>query len=227
MDKKKLKIALLGKGQTGGQVIKEAKKQGFLRPLVFDRSNAPNINDLKEVAAIVCFLPAPALKQYLSVLIDSKRPLISGTTGFSWPYELDQQLKENKTPWIWGSNFSLGMVLMQQLVGLFGKAPQIFSNYSAKIKETHHIKKLDAPSGTAIKWQEWSGLNCEIESIRRGDVVGEHNFFLNTEYEQVELTHRAVSREVFASGALWGMMQLFERPPGLHRFEDVVKGKFP
>ena len=92
------------------------------------------------------------------------------------------------------------------------------------ITETHHIDKKDAPSGTALLWNEWLGSDNEIKSIRESDTIGLHEAKIMTEMEKITITHQATDRKLFAEGALWcakAVIQLnFES--GLYSFENIV-----
>ena len=222
-----MKVSLLGVGKTGSQVLALLEEKGY-PARVFNRSHPPTVEELQKTDVGIAFVPSDALGELMPLLLESRRPLICGTTGMEWPADLDQRLREHNVPWIWGSNFAAGMVLIRRMLGILGKAPQLFSDYSVTIEEVHHKKKKDAPSGTALKWREWSKLSPKITSRRKGDVVGRHRLTLkSSEGEKIVLTHKALSRKLFASGALWAAEQLHSSPPpgGLHLFETFAQEK--
>jgi len=101
-------------------------------------------------------------------------------------------------------------------------------DFGAEIVETHHKMKKDAPSGTAKTLAEIleAGRKSEskipIQSIREGDIVGEHSVIFSGPAERLELTHRAVSREIFARGALRAAKWIVHKPPGLYSMQDVL-----
>ena len=87
-------------------------------------------------------------------------------------------------------------------------------------------KKLDAPSGTAISWNEWvDSAASDITHERIGDVVGDHEMILNTAYEKISIRHQALDRKIFAKGALWAANYLLNvgTEPGLHLFEEITE----
>jgi 4-hydroxy-tetrahydrodipicolinate reductase len=107
-------------------------------------------------------------------------------------------------------------------------AERLGCDFSAEIVEAHHRTKKDAPSGTAktlaegLKATQQIGGEIRIQSIREGDVVGEHTVIFSGPAERLELTHRAASREIFARGALRAAEWITGKPPGLYSMQDVL-----
>lgn len=217
-----MKIALLGTGRTGGRVIDILGKDGVV---AFDESNVPTLEKLKECDAAISFLPGPALMEYLELLLESRLPLASGSTGFLWPDDIDAKLKENGVAWVTASNFSLGMNLIHGMIKVLAKTPKLFEDYQFKLHEIHHINKKDRPSGTALSWEKWLGQKADITSDRVGDNPGEHKLTLVTPYEDIVLEHKSKDRRIFAEGAIWTARKLTESgiAPGLHDLEDLMK----
>ncbi|MCF8059614.1 MAG: hypothetical protein K9K67_09975 [Bacteriovoracaceae bacterium] len=219
-----MKVALFGRGKTGSHVRELCVAQN-ISCTVFHSENAPTAEGLKGHDIIISFIPGPVLKEYIGIILESKLPIISGSTGAEWPADLDQSLKENQQCWIQGHNFSLGMNIVHKMIKILERAPQLFDDsWEAKIHEIHHTKKLDAPSGTALRWAEWFGHEAEITSERTGDVVGHHEFTFSIPFETITLTHEAKDRSLFANGALWAAKKVLEKkaPPGLTWFEDLA-----
>jgi 4-hydroxy-tetrahydrodipicolinate reductase len=115
------------------------------------------------------------------------------------------------------------------LFWLTRKAAERFGDdFSAEIVEAHHKTKRDAPSGTAktlaelLKAARQTENEIPIQSIREGDVVGEHTVIFSGPDERLELTHRAGSREIFARGALRAAKWIMGRPAGLYSMQDVL-----
>jgi len=90
------------------------------------------------------------------------------------------------------------------------------------MSETHHSRKKDAPSGTAILLREALGRDCPTHSLRMGGVPGDHTVFFANEGEVFTLTHRAISRSVFALGALRAAEFAAGAKPGFYSFEEVL-----
>lgn len=216
-----MKVAVLGKGKTGNKVIEQL---GANEHTVFDTNNPPTLKSLKGHDVIISFLPGEPFLGYIETLIDSKIPVVTGSTGFDWPKDIDQRLKENKTSWVRAHNFSLGMNLVHQMIKVMAKAEKLFSKPKYKIHEVHHIMKVDSPSGTALSWQDWSEHECDITSARTGDVVGDHKLTLETSNEDIIVQHQAKDRGIFASGALWTADKILKKevPAGLNDFSDIA-----
>lgn len=219
-----MRIALLGKGKTGGKVldlILEAK----LPYTVFDSAHIPTKDSLAGHDVIISFLPGEVFSTYLPLLVLTKIPVICGSTGMNWPLHFDSELKEKGIKWIYATNFSLGMNLVQQMIIVMSNANKIFDKYSFSLNEIHHTKKLDSPSGTALSWKSWAQNDMPITSQRIGDVAGIHEITLSTPNEQISLKHIALDRKIFAEGALFAAHKIFNDKslaPGLHLFQDIV-----
>lgn len=129
--------------------------------------------------------------------------LVSGTTGLEGRQLMHLAEASSDIPVLWASNFSLGVVVLHELVR---KVSESLPGWTVAITETHHVHKLDAPSGTALTLgQAASAANGReplIESIRRGEVIGEHVVRFTGMGETLELAHRAGDRDIFARGAL-------------------------
>ncbi|TDJ06468.1 MAG: hypothetical protein E2O68_04870 [Deltaproteobacteria bacterium] len=213
-------IALLGKGKTGGRVL-ELSSDNIT---VFDRSNPPTLQTLKNHDVIISFLPGKPFESYLPLLMESKIPVITGSTGFDWPKDLDQKLKNEKLTWVAASNFSLGMAIIKGMLAVVGKCDSLFDDYSLKLSEIHHTDKKDAPSGTALSWEKWLGLKVPITSTRMGDEVGTHSLDLSTPFEEISIQHKATDRKIFAQGALWAAEKVLKEklPYGLIDFQELI-----
>lgn len=217
----KIKIGLLGTGKTGGKVIEVYGEENIT---AFDESNPPTLEKLKEADALISFLPGPALLEYIDLLIESGVPLASGSTGFDWPKDIDQRLKDKGVAWITASNFSLGMNLVYGMIKVLSKTPDLFDEYEFKLHEIHHIHKRDNPSGTALSWQKWLGQPVEFSHARDGDNPGDHKLTLSTKYEEISVQHQAKDRKMFAEGAVWTAEKLAKGgiEPGLHNLQDIT-----
>ncbi|MFP5387307.1 MAG: dihydrodipicolinate reductase C-terminal domain-containing protein [Bacteriovoracia bacterium] len=216
-----MKVALLGKGKTGSKVLEIATCEIEF----FDRINEPTLEKLIRHDVIISFLPGEAFESLMPMLVESRKPVVTGSTGFKWPANFDKTLQEKKLAWIHATNFSLGVVVIKQLIERLNKVDHLFEEKSYTIHEVHHTKKLDAPSGTALSMKEWLKAPCEVTSERTGDVVGLHTLTLETPGEIIRLEHEAKDRRLFAEGALWAANYITKNrmEPGLHAFQKVVE----
>ena len=217
-----MKVALIGTGKTGSKV---AEILGDENVVLFNRSNPATTEKLKSCDVIISFLPGPAFLDNLDVFVESKLPLVTGSTGFEWPKDIDDKLKKENLTWIYASNFSLGMNLIRQMIESLAKANSLFDDYSFSMHEVHHVHKQDAPSGTALSWAQWLDDEVNITHAREGDVIGEHQIELKTPFEVIKLSHSATDRKIFASGAIWAAKKLTRDnvPAGLHSFSDITR----
>jgi 4-hydroxy-tetrahydrodipicolinate reductase len=216
-----MKIALLGNGKTGSKVLELATSEVE----VFDSKNTPTFEKLIKHDVIISFLPGEAFVSLMPLLLETKKPVVTGSTGFQWPSDFDKTLQGKNVTWIHATNFSLGVVVLKQLIERLHRVDHLFKEKSLSIHEVHHTKKLDAPSGTAISMKEWLDEPCEITSERTGDVVGLHTLTLETSGEIIRLEHEAKNRTLFAEGALWAATYITKTKmePGLHAFQKVVE----
>ena len=214
-----MKIALIGKGKTGGEILNLHPKG---KVVVFDSKNEPTLEGLKECDVAISFVPGNILLGYIPILIDSKIPVVSGSTGHEWPTSFESALTEKQCHWISGSNFSLGMRLIHKMIQHLSKASELFENYHFNIHEIHHEKKVDAPSGTAKSWHSWLNQESPITYERKGDIVGDHTITFAGHGERVEITHKASSRKTFAGGAVRAAEWLALKPAGDYSMKEVL-----
>jgi 4-hydroxy-tetrahydrodipicolinate reductase len=170
-------------------------------------------------------------------------PLVVATTGFS-DAELER-IREaaSRIPIVRAQNFSLGINVMLELVA---HAVKRLPGYDIEVLEMHHGRKRDAPSGTALWIAETAAAargdrleeravyhregetgprvsgSIGMQSLRAGDSVGEHTLYLAGPGERLEISHRALSRENFAAGAVRAAHWVVGRPPGLYSLQDVL-----
>lgn len=166
-------------------------------------------------------------------------PVVSGTTGwFTEMHKVVEMAEKYKGALFYASNFSIGVQLFfrisQKVSGLLAGFPQ----YTPSIREIHHTRKLDAPSGTAITLSEsvlphypnLIGYSMDkkvsntlpIEAIRQGEVIGIHELRFISEEDEISLRHEAFSREGFAKGALAAAQWLIGRS-GIFTMDDMLK----
>lgn len=154
------------------------------------------------------------------------KPLVIGTTGHSPQQRSTIEKTAQCLPIVFASNFSVGVNV---LFWLTGKAAELLGGeFAAQIVETHHTMKKDAPSGTAktiadiLKASQNTKADVPIQSIRQGDVVGEHTVIFSGPDERLELSHRAANRGIFARGALRAAKWIVGKPPRLYSMQDVL-----
>ena len=155
---------------------------------------------------------------------EHKKALVIGTTGHTAQEQQAVRGLIGPIPVVWSANFSTGV---NALFWVTAKIAEVVGpKWEAEVVETHHTAKKDAPSGTAKRLQELlkcvRGKEAPAHALRIGDVVGDHTVIFGTSGERIELTHRASSRETFASGALRAAKWAVRQKPGLYDMQDVL-----
>ena len=239
-----MKIILLGYGKMGHEVEKIALQRGHEIIAAIDNeedfrnSGIQEFRNSRDVVAIEFSTPATAFEN-IKRCFDLKIPVVCGTTA--WYQHFDEVkercYKEGQTLF-YAPNFSIGMNIMFMLNSQLAKITEKYG-YKLSLTETHHIHKLDKPSGTAVKladdilannknynsWkltddndQQASNNALPITAIREGNVFGIHEVQAQSDCDIIKLSHEAFSRKGFASGAviaaefIIGKKGLFQRP---------------
>ena len=202
-------ILVLGKGKTGSLVAEIARQRGHgVRTLDIaenEHASALTAPSLANVDVVIDFTaPEAALENMRAVLALGGR-IVVGTTG--WYAHLDEMRAkaQKRGALLYGTNFSIGV---QRLFRLTADLARL-EGYRFSIDETHHVTKLDAPSGTALTLKEiilaeQPGIDVPIESHRIADAKGEHIVKAVSDVDEIEIRHAAFSRRGFALGAVRG-----------------------
>ena len=239
-----MRIALLGYGKMGKMIERIAIERGHESVLIVDENNRAACTDeqLKQADVAIEFtMPAVAVENY-KWCFDNGVPVVSGTTG--WLERWDEVVaccREQQGGFFYASNFSIGVNIFFQLNKYLAKMMNGFNDYKVFIEETHHIHKLDAPSGTAItiaegilgnhdgyrSWQLNEGRQMPADVLpvtarRIGEVPGIHAVTYKSEVDEIEIRHSAVSREGFARGAVLAA-EFLKGKNGVLGMEDMLK----
>jgi 4-hydroxy-tetrahydrodipicolinate reductase len=181
---------------------------------------------MKNCDVAIDFSHAGAIDEICRAALQHGKSLVIGTTGYSQQQRKTIEETARSVPIVLASNFSVGVNV---LFWLTQKASEFLgADFNPEIVETHHKMKKDAPSGTAKTLAETlevgrkSEDKIPIQSIREGDVVGEHCVIFSGLAERLELTHRAANREIFARGALRAAKWIIGKPRGLYSMQDVL-----
>lgn len=232
-----MKIILIGYGKMGKAIEKAALEHGHE---IMGRISSGNKHELNPdflctADVAIEFTRPESASDNLKLCLDASVPVVSGTTG--WTDKLDELknycLKKNGA-FLWASNFSIGVNIFFEINE---RLAQLLSNrkYQVSIEETHHIHKLDKPSGTAITlagkyietglYKYWS-LDKEddklrITSERKDEVTGIHIVNCISENDRIMLLHEAFNRNAFAHGAVMAAEWLQKRK-GVFSMKDVI-----
>jgi 4-hydroxy-tetrahydrodipicolinate reductase len=179
---------------------------------------------MKNCDVAIDFSQADSIDEICRAASQHSKSLVIGTTGHSQRQRKTVEETAHSIPIVLASNFSVGVNV---LFWLTQKAAEFLGpDFNPKIVETHHKMKKDAPSGTAKTLAEiLKGVRSSeipIQSIREGDVVGEHTVIFGGPSESLELTHLAANRGIFAGGALRAAKWIINKPPGLYSMQDVL-----
>ena len=217
-----MKFALIGYGKMGRMIEEIAKSRGHEIVSIIDIDNQEDFDsDAFRSAQVAIEFTAPqvAYDNYLKAFAQGVK-VVSGSTG--WLKEHGEDMKrmcqeEGKTLF-WSSNFSLGVTIFRAVNRYLARIMNQFPQYDVELEETHHVHKLDHPSGTAITLGEeivaeldrknaWAEDTTDpellrIDHIRRGEVPGIHTVRYDSDADCITITHDAHSRRGFALGAV-------------------------
>jgi 4-hydroxy-tetrahydrodipicolinate reductase len=220
-----MQIGLSGYGKMGRMVEQSAQESGLEVTCVVDPF-AGSRGDPGKVDVWIDFSEPAAVLDNISRIVKSGAKMVVGTTG--WYDRLDyvrQIVDENKGGLVYGSNFSIGVNLMFQLVQRASELFKRFDTYDPFIEEAHHKFKKDAPSGTGVFLKRImdAEYNSDVPafSTRGGYLPGTHTVSFDSEADTLSITHRARSRAGFASGAIVAARWIEDRK-GLYEFSEVI-----
>ena len=223
-----MRILVLGHGKTGKLVAEVAAERGHSVHVLDAKENmnaaaltAPFVTGFDTV---IDFTTPEAAVQNMRACLFTGAKMVVGTTGWYDKLGDMRSLAERRgASLVYGTNFSVGVQLMLQLAATM--TPELKrAGYKFAISETHHLTKLDAPSGTALTLrdvvQKSGGEEVPIASIRHGEAVGLHVLEAEGDGDKILLTHESHSRRPFAEGAVRAAEWLSNHT-GVHDFQEV------
>ena len=219
-----MKAIISGYGKMGHIVEKKLAEHGIELAMASEDICATPRKLAKECVCIDFTTPAAFKANYRFIAANFKAAVI-GTTGWNDILaDVIAEFEKQGTPMIYASNFSIGV---NALFAAVEKTAKVLKGhgYTPHITETHHIHKLDAPSGTAKSLgalvQKELGEEPQIDSIREGEVPGIHTVEFRSSVDRLEFTHEAFSREGLAEGAVVAA-EMTEGLTGVHEFKDLI-----
>lgn len=222
-----MKIALIGYGKMGRIIETLATEKGDEIVAKIDEHNAESIVELLRTAdAAIDFSNSEAVKRNVEACLAANIPLVEGTTGWNDKQDDVKNLIEIKDgAFVFGANFSVGVNLFYRIADFASELFAKFDDYEVFIEEQHHSRKLDAPSGTALKLKEIISQNIKkdfsVSATRAGKIPGTHRVGFDGTADQILLEHLARSREGFASGAILAAHWIVGKK-GFYEFTDVM-----
>ncbi len=199
---------------------------------------------IDSVDIVISFTSVEASKEHLRIASSHKKAMVIGTTGFTKDDLKEVHKLTKKVPCVMASNMSMGVNLLLRVLQDIAKV--LGDAYDVEIIEAHHRMKKDAPSGTALKMAqviadalkrdldkdavyarkgiigERTSKEIGLQTIRAGDIVGEHTVIFGGLGERIEVTHKVSSRDTFARGALRAALWVHKKKAGLYDMQDVL-----
>ncbi|MFQ5508721.1 MAG: 4-hydroxy-tetrahydrodipicolinate reductase [Leptospirillia bacterium] len=228
---------------THGQVGHDAGVVAGIGPI--DVTVTPDLShDIGRSDVVIDFSSPEATVRHAQIAGEAGVSMVIGTTGLSTDQAAHIASSMEGLPYIKAPNMSVGVNLVFKLLDMAARA--LTEEYDIEIIEAHHRHKVDAPSGTALRMGEVvaaaRGVTLDthgvfarhgqtgarepgsigLQSLRMGDVAGEHTVMFAADGERVEIGHRASGRETFARGAIRAARWVVTRPPGLYDMQDVL-----
>lgn len=233
-----MKIGVIGDGKMGKRIQEAVQTYGD--EAVMLTSSLIGTEEFvftEEPEIMVDFSHPDNLERLLTYSLQKKIPLVIGTTGYSPEQFQKIQQAGRIVPVLYSSNFSLGVLVMKQLVQ---QATAALKNWQIELIEKHHSQKKDSPSGTAktliesiqevrkltpvYSWGKQLRNDDEIgiHSIRVGSLPGEHEVLFATTDEVLSIKHEVFSNRIFADGAVNAAIWLKEQPAGWYQLKDML-----
>ena len=252
-----MKIALIGYGKMGQAIEKVAIGRGHEIVCIIDIDNQEDFNSAAFRSADVAIEFTTPNTAYGNIKKCFERDIkvVTGSTGWQKDHwqEISGLCEYGLHTLFWSSNFSLGVYLFNKLNKQLAKLMSPYENYELSIVETHHVHKLDAPSGTAITlaeglienyprltgWVKRSVVHPDrsieifntpksgelpIDAIREGEVPGTHKVIYGSDFDEIIITHRAKSRGGFVLGAVLAAEYAHEHS-GLLTMDDLLSAE--
>lgn len=229
-----MKVAIIGYGKMGHEIEKVLAERGHNVVLTIDINNAEEMmvaENLRKADVAIEFTSPATAYDNIRRCIEAGVPVLSGSTGWTErKAEIDELCRQKGGAFFYSSNYSLGVNVMFRLNRWLAKVMAGLPQYNVKIEETHHIHKLDAPSGTAATLAaemneasqgRLSVAKEDIISYREGEVPGIHTITYDSEEDTLTVSHSAKSRRGLALGAVLAAEWLVGRS-GVYSMDDFL-----
>ncbi len=247
-----MRFTLVGNGRMGqqvAQVIRQSGKHEVAAVLDIDASISPEVFQGSD--AIIDFTVREAFLANVPAMLASGVPVVVGTTGWDDVQEkVKQQLSAAGASLLYSANFSLGVNIFLRTVREAARLISPFAQFDIAFAEQHHTGKADFPSGTALRAvdmilsansrkktvvrqlsddKKLAPDELQVASLRLGSVFGKHSAFIDSDADEIVISHTAKNRSGFASGAVEAAAWLALRhktAPGFYTMEDFLNEKF-
>ncbi|NQU95218.1 MAG: 4-hydroxy-tetrahydrodipicolinate reductase [Candidatus Omnitrophica bacterium] len=230
-----VKIVISGAaGRMGKRIAELARKDTDLGVVagveLKDNPGLKIVSDLNKIKdeydCIIEFTTPKATLEHVKIAKERKKAIVIGTTGLS-ETQMSEIREASKTiPIVFSPNMSVGVNVLFDLIGKASKV--LGKSYKVKIKEAHHVHKKDKPSGTAklmanIVNEKTGSKNVPVQSVREGEIVGDHDIFFESDVDVLRISHSAKTRDIFVLGALKAAKFVATKKNGLFSMKDVLE----
>ncbi len=229
------------------KIVSVTENRKINKKILGIRPEFNSINAFKKANIIIDFTVPKSTLEILKIAIKQKKRVVIGTTGFKKKEENLIKKYSKKIAILKAGNMSLGVNLLMYLTEITSKS--LGKNFLSKVYEVHHKHKKDYPSGTALmlgrgiangrnkefynsigkkylnKKSFPYGKKINFNSIRKGEVIGEHKVAFSSGKEIVTLNHESFDRALYSEGALTAAKWLINKKPGLYSMRDLLNFK--
>lgn len=226
-----MKLALIGYGAMGRLIESVALERGHeIGVIVDDRDAGLTATELSEklkgCGAAIDFTIAAAVERNVRACTEAGVPIALGTTGWNEKRaKIEEIVRANNGGLVFGANFSIGVNLFYKIAEYAAEVFAKFPEYESFIEEQHHSRKIDSPSGTALKIksivEKHIDKDISVAATRAGNIPGTHRVGFDGAADQILLEHTARSRAGFAHGAVLAAEWIAGKQ-GFYEFTDVI-----
>lgn len=181
---------------------------------------------LKDADVVIDFALGEGIEKRIQACRDHQVAMLIGTTGLAEDKQKAIEAAGDDIAILWASNMSLGVNLVFSLAAQAAKA--LGFDFKINIEETHHVHKIDAPSGTALSIGQSiedsvGKVEIEYDSYREGEVIGDHCVTFESDSEVIEIAHHAKDRSLFVNGGLKLAALLAKKDKGFYQVADLLE----
>ena len=223
-----IRVAVAGSGRMGKAISRSLES----RPdtiLAGNWSRGGDLHSLVRDADVVIDFSLPSgTVEVLDAALRHGKPVVCGVSGLDEHQMASIDAVAESLPIVYDRNMSLGIAVLDRVIR--EAAASLGMDFDIEISEVHHVHKVDAPSGTALKLGETVAAargeqgtgSVRFSSERRGEVPGDHEVVMRSPTERLTFGHSVTTRHVFADGAIRAARWVVGRPPGLYSMSDVL-----
>lgn len=235
-----MKFVLIGHGKMGQLIERTITDAGDQVIGVFDEFNFDDLQSCERADVVMDFSRPAALDAISEYVQRTGTPLLSGTTGHTAGGLSRLQSLGAYAPVLWSANYSLGIAVFRRMLAMVSDT--LKPTFDIEITETHHNQKTDAPSGTAKLLLQTIDPTGEytpvygregdcgkrdakeigVHALRGGTEAGTHSVHFFGVDEELEITHRATSRQIFVNGAIHAARLLAGKPKGVYTLDQLL-----